>query len=237
MLNGVIHDGCFFVDQLFEQQECTCISVTDPRHLYVTKDYIVTHNTLTAEAIAEKLHKPLYQVSAGELGSWDGKIESSLKRILDQAQRWNAIVLMDEADTFLYKRTDGSIERNAVVSTFLRQLEYFNGTMFLTSNRADDIDPAFMSRILQCIKFVRLTEGERATVWKGLVAKQGVTLTDKQANTLAKFDVNGRQIKNVIKVAIALSLGAKKDLSFDIINETATSMHSGKTLTNKGFEK
>ena len=121
--------------------------------------------------------------------------------------------------------------------SFMIALEYFNGTMFLTSNRADDIDPAFMSRILQCIKFVSLTEDERATVWKGLVAKQGVTLTDEQASILAKFNVNGRQIKNVIKVAIALSLGAKKDLSFDTINDTAASMHSGKTLTNKGFEK
>lgn len=196
-----------------------------------------TGKSLCAEAIAEKLQKPLYKVSTGELGSDEWKIESVLKRICEQAERWDAIILMDEADTFLRKRTGGDIDRNALVSIFLRQLEYFNGTLFLTSNRAEDIDPAFSSRILQNIKFVSLSADERATVWDNLLKRQNVSLDDKQLKVLAKYDINGRLIKNVIKVAIAMCLHKNIDLNYETLKETAETMHGGTVLTNKGFEK
>jgi SpoVK/Ycf46/Vps4 family AAA+-type ATPase len=56
------------------------------------------------------------------------------------------VVLIDEADIFLEKRTTTQIDRNAVVGTFLRVLEYYNGVLFLTTNRVHDFDEAFYSR-------------------------------------------------------------------------------------------
>ncbi len=44
---------------------------------------------------------------------------------------------------------------NAVVGVFLRVLEYFNGLLFLTTNRIDDIDEAIVSRCIALIKFTR----------------------------------------------------------------------------------
>ena len=53
-----------------------------------------------------------------------------------------------EADIFLEKRSStGSVERNAFVSVMLRVVEYFKGVLFLTSNRVDEMDPAFKTRI------------------------------------------------------------------------------------------
>lgn len=192
--------------------------------------------TLCAESIAEKLQKPLYKVSAGELGAKTWEIENTLKNICECAERWDAIILMDEADTFLSTRDAVSIERNAMVAMFLKQLEYFNGTLFLTTNMLDNIDPAIRSRILQTIKFVDLTADERANIWDNLLKIQDVKLDKKQLEDLGKYDINGRLIKNIIKVAIAMSLHANKPLDYDIIKTTAESMHGGQILTNKGFQ-
>ena len=43
-----------------------------------------------------------------------------------RAQRWGAVMLIDEADVYI-KRRDDDITMNAVVGVFLRVLEYFNG--------------------------------------------------------------------------------------------------------------
>ena len=83
--------------------------------------------TLTAEGIAELLHCPLYCVSAGELGTNPRDLEQELTKILDVAHCWGAVLLLDEADVFLEARTPQDIHRNALVSIFLRLLEYFQG--------------------------------------------------------------------------------------------------------------
>jgi len=82
-----------------------------------------TGKTLTAEAIAELLKRPLYSVSVGELGTTVEKLEEKLREILEVAHLWNAVILLDEADIFLEKRSDNDIHRNAMVGIFLRLLE------------------------------------------------------------------------------------------------------------------
>lgn len=47
----------------------------------------------------------------------------------------NAVVLFDESDVFLEERTQADLQRNALVSAFLRVLEYYDGILILTTNR------------------------------------------------------------------------------------------------------
>lgn len=96
-----------------------------------------TGKTLTAEGISELLKCPLYMASAGELGTDSRFLEAELQKILDICHAWGAILLLDEADVFLEKRNMLDIHRNALVSIFLRQLEYFQGILFLTTNRVE----------------------------------------------------------------------------------------------------
>lgn len=79
--------------------------------------------TLTAEVVAELSMRPLYRVTAGELGSTMIKIDAQLGMVFNIGARWGCVVLIDEADVFLHKRGDASLERNALCSTFLRRLE------------------------------------------------------------------------------------------------------------------
>ncbi|TAK94787.1 MAG: AAA family ATPase, partial [Aquabacterium sp.] len=95
--------------------------------------------TLTAEVYAEVTGRPLYRVHSGQLGLSVSAMETALKEALKRAQRWGAVMLIDEADVYIRKRSD-DITANAVVGVFLRVLEYFDGLLFLTTNRIDDID-------------------------------------------------------------------------------------------------
>lgn len=101
--------------------------------------------TLTAEAIAETAKMPLYMVSSGALGAGPMEIHINLTKILHLAAHWKAVLLLDEADVFLAKRTMADLNRNAIVSIFLRELEYYQGILLLTTNQAQDIDEAFKS--------------------------------------------------------------------------------------------
>ena len=101
--------------------------------------------SLTAEAIAETARKPLYMMSSGELGEHVTAISNNLASVLELTTTWKAVLLIDEADVFMAKRSEYNLERNAVTSIFLRHLEYYPGILILTTNRAESFDPAFQS--------------------------------------------------------------------------------------------
>ena len=56
--------------------------------------------TLTAEVYSEIIKRPLYRVHSGQLGLNVGELEQTLKDVLTRAQRWGAVVLIDEADVY-----------------------------------------------------------------------------------------------------------------------------------------
>lgn len=62
--------------------------------------------TVTAEAIAEMVKKPLYVVSAGELGVDAKSVDEALERIIAMTSAWEALVLIDEADVLMTARDD-----------------------------------------------------------------------------------------------------------------------------------
>lgn len=98
--------------------------------------------TLTAECVAEFALRPLYIVSSGELGTSCETLDERLTKILDMASTWNAVLLIDEADVFLERRSLNDMERNGLVSIFLRVLEYYQGILFMTTNRVRTFDDA-----------------------------------------------------------------------------------------------
>jgi hypothetical protein len=166
--------------------------------------------TLTAEAVAELLHKPLYSLSLGTLGTTAEDLERRLGEIMTLSARWDALILLDEADSFLETRSSkSSLERNAMVSVMLRLVEYFSGILFLTSNRMDSLDPAFQTRITLALRYEALGKDARTQVWRNLLLKSGLQdrLDDGTINAseLAKWALNGREIKNSICLAMAMA--------------------------------
>ncbi|TVY25298.1 26S proteasome regulatory subunit 4-like protein [Lachnellula hyalina] len=167
--------------------------------------------TLTVESVADEMRKPLYSMSAGELGEGAGEVERSLETVLELTNRWGAILLLDECDIFLEKRTTADIQRNRLVSLFLKQLEYYRGVMFLTTNRVSTIDSAFESRIHLAINYPNLDFQSRLQIWQTFIrpchdtSQYSSKMNDKDLERLAKNEMNGRQIKNVVKTARLLA--------------------------------
>lgn len=123
------------------------------------------------------------------------------------AATWRAVLLIDEADVFLERRSLRDLHRNAMVSVFLRVLEYYSGILFLTTNRVTTFDDAFKSRIHIPIRYTDLSIESRAEIWRTFCQRVpgGVDIDDSGIATLAEHDLNGRQIKNIIKAAESLS--------------------------------
>ncbi|TVY29058.1 ATP-dependent zinc metalloprotease [Lachnellula hyalina] len=162
--------------------------------------------TLTAESVAENMQVPLYMMSAGDLGIKSSEVESSLTTILEMVAKWNAVLLLDECDVFLEARSAHDLERNKIVSIFLRTLEYYEGILFLTTNRVKNMDPAFQSRIHISMEYPGLDKSARVQVWRNFL-ERGVKheLSEGEIERLASVDINGRQIKNVLKTSQLLS--------------------------------
>jgi hypothetical protein len=171
-----------------------------------------TGKTLTAEATAELLERPLYSITVGELGTDPNSLENGLTEVLDVASKWNAVILLDEADIFLEKRTDGDVVHNGMVGIFLRLLEYHNGVLFLTTNRSHNFDPAIYSRIAVAIRYPGMTEHTRMRIWANLLNAAGIGTNETQLEYLAEHELNGRQIKNSIRVAQALAASKNEEV-------------------------
>ena len=157
--------------------------------------------TLTAEVYSEIIQRPLYRVHSGQLGLSVASMETTLKEILTRAQRWGAVMLIDEADVYIKRRED-DLTMNAVVGVFLRVLEYFNGLLFLTTNRVDDIDEAIISRCIAMIRFHPPSRDDRRRIW-GVMAEQfGLALTPALMDALPELfpAASGRDIKGLAKL-------------------------------------
>ncbi|KAI5457132.1 hypothetical protein BGZ63DRAFT_365701 [Mariannaea sp. PMI_226] len=185
-----------------------------------------TGKTLTAEGISELLKCPLYMASAGELGTDSRYLEAELQKILDICHAWGAILLLDEADVFLEKRDMHNIHRNALVSIFLRQLEYFQGILFLTTNRVETFDEAFQSRIHIALRYDNLDSKAKRAIFemflnrvKALGKLEVKPLTDDDYTMLSKQDLNGREIKNVVGSAQDLAIHKSEPLSMRHIKQ------------------
>ncbi len=190
--------------------------------------------TLTAEAVAETVKRPLYAASVGELGVDVESLEKNLQVILQLAARWNAVLLLDEADIFLEERSRGDIHRNAMVGTFLRLLEYYNGILILTSNRVKSIDPAFYSRISFARKYKEHDDSVRTKIIRNLLKVNEIELSESDMTTLAAHDVNGRQFKNSIRLARFLAESEHRKVTMRDIDAILTRVQSfAKELTDE----
>jgi SpoVK/Ycf46/Vps4 family AAA+-type ATPase len=180
------------------------------------------------------LQRPLYVVGAGHLGTSAPELDRSLNEIFDIAHAWNAVLLIDEADVFLEERSVHDIHRNALVAVFLRQLEYFAGVLFLTTNRVTTFDHAFQSRIHVALHYRDLDRDARLTIWRAFLTKNGAvdSISNQEWESLGTKKVNGRQIKNAVNTAKVLAHSKGENLNFAHVNEVLSVMDQFDTIRN-----
>ncbi|KAJ5454033.1 uncharacterized protein N7458_004989 [Penicillium daleae] len=213
--------------------------------LYYTVTWSLTHasgppgvgKTFTVEATSEYFRLPLYSISAGELVVDHGDshaLESQLEFIFKIAKHFKAVLLLDEADAFMASRTELHDNHNRLVTIFLRKLEYYQGILFLTSNRGIQFDDAILSRIHLTIEYENLTKEFRKDLWSTFLSKactmQGPALVEEHdLRRLESLALNGREIKNIAAIAHALAEADVNQVNYKFLELAAES--------NKKFSK
>ncbi|KAI9038958.1 P-loop containing nucleoside triphosphate hydrolase protein [Aspergillus affinis] len=161
--------------------------------------------------------QPLLSLAIADIGTEEHSIEGELMKWFYFAETWNAILLIDEADIFLERKSNYYLARNGIVSVFLRQMEYFRGICFLTKNRVEHIDDAFLSRVHVVLEYKSL-DGEMSNrIWEAFFVKllhdmKGKFIIHSQAKRFildrkegSEVQWSGREIRNTLQTAVALA--------------------------------
>lgn len=178
--------------------------------------------TLTAEIYSELIEKPMYSVHSGSLGTSATSVEGNLKVIFERQRRWNCVLLLDEADVFVVERGD-NIEQNAIVAEFLRVLEYFDGLLFMTTNRPDSIDEAIISRAAAIIHYEVPGPVDRAKIWEVMLKNyQQDPPPGLVADLVDLFPtIAPRDIKMLLRLALRISTVSGDGLSVEVFRRCA----------------
>ncbi|KIN05326.1 hypothetical protein OIDMADRAFT_193023 [Oidiodendron maius Zn] len=175
--------------------------------------------TLTAEALSESIKRPLYRVNLGLIAAkqdW----EPALEQIFRDANSWQAVLLLDEAEVIMEARTKDRMQQNSWCSVFLRKLEYYEGILILTTNLIHTIDKAFRSRINIAIHYDEFTLEQKTSLWQLFIGRLHPERSDvsglkRKVEMWARQGLNGRQIRNIVLTAEALALGQSEYCKMD----------------------
>ncbi len=161
-----------------------------------------TGKTATAEVFAEYKKRPLYSVQCSDLGMDADNVEHNLSVVMARASRWNAILLLDEADVYI-RRRGIDLNQNAIVGAFLRVLEYSDCILFMTTNLEDSVDDAITSRCIARLHYGPPSPEDQAKIWRILVDLNKLKMSDNEIAKVTKAypKLTGRDVKNIAKLA------------------------------------
>ncbi|MDO4328933.1 MAG: ATP-binding protein [Lachnospiraceae bacterium] len=171
-----------------------------------------TGKTLAAEAIASKMEKKIVRVSYADIeNKYVGEGPKNVKAVFYAAEKQNAVLFIDEADSLLSKRltnvSDGTGQAfNSMRSQLLMSLENFHGIAIFATNLVVNYDKAFLSRLIS-VEFKNPDAALRHNIWEThLLPKvmNGHQLSiplseDVNIDELAvNYDLCGRDIRNAV---------------------------------------
>ncbi|MEO8058683.1 MAG: AAA family ATPase [Burkholderiales bacterium] len=149
-----------------------------------------TGKTALAEHIAHELQRPLMIRQASDIMSkFVGETEQNMAKMFDEAQAESAVLLLDEADSFLRSRR--LAERNyeiSEVNEMLQGMERFAGVFICTTNLFQELDEAALRRFTFKIQFKPLTAGQRERMFVAeALGGDSSRLTAEQTGRLAQL--------------------------------------------------
>lgn len=177
-----------------------------------------TGKTLTAEVYSEVDERPLYTVQCSQLGLEPSDLEAALMKAFARAQRWNAILLLDEADVYVRQRGD-DLHQNAIVGVFLRVMEYYSGVLFLTTNRSDLVDDAIASRCVARLDYRAPPPEDLRRIWQILSQVMRVDVSEETVEwAVANLpNASGRDVKNLLKLGKLVSDAEGVPVTRDVV--------------------
>jgi hypothetical protein len=179
-----------------------------------------TGKTLAARVIATEVGLDLYRVDlASVINKYIGETEKNLSRILSRAEDLDVVLLLDEGDALLSRRTDvrSSNDRYSNLETnyLLQRLESYDGIVIVTTNLGAQIDPAFRRRMDVVARFHLPDAEQRWRLWQ-LHLPAGHTVDSAALEEASvRYALSGGQIRNAALYAAlaALARGGRVERS------------------------
>lgn len=179
-----------------------------------------TGKTMCAHAVAWYLGKNLLIARYSQIQSkYTGEGEKNLRKYFEEAEKQDAVLFIDEADTFLSKRLSSSNSNSKIYNSMSNELyqliEDYNGCIIFASNHVTDFDPAVISRIIEPVEFKLPDKDTRIKIIKKLLppgVPMSSTLTETDFEKLATVSegFSGRDIRKSMYVFIADKLYLEK---------------------------
>ena len=173
-----------------------------------------TGKTLAARQLAHQLGKDLFRIDlAATVNKYIGETEKALERALSAAEALDIVVLLDEGDALMARRTDVSNanDRYANLETnfLLQRIENFEGIILITSNDADRIDTAFSRRMDTILAFHAPDELRRLEILEQQLGEHGAS-SALLHDIACRCALTGGQLRNIALHSRLLALESGK---------------------------
>jgi ATPase family associated with various cellular activities (AAA) len=170
-----------------------------------------TGKTLAARALAASLEMDLYRVDLSTVvNKYIGETEKNLNQLFARAEELDVILLLDEGDALLTRRTEVTTanDRYANLETnyLLQRIETFEGILIVTTNAGDRIDSAFQRRMDVIIDFVPPGPEERWHIWQVHLPPEHAIGSEFLEEIASRCGFSGGQIRNAVLHASLLAL-------------------------------
>jgi SpoVK/Ycf46/Vps4 family AAA+-type ATPase len=189
-----------------------------------------TGKSMVAGLIAAELGLDLYVINLAQLMSkWLGETEKNLARAFDAAEAGHVLILFDEADTVLGRRTvevRSANDRYANLETnfLLARIEQFQGIAIFTTNLASAIDPAVARRMSVHVRFPFPDVASRAELWRRLRPEEAPRDANIDYDALARrYELSGGFIRNIVLRAAYLAARGSQPIGMHHLEEAAHS--------------
>ena len=170
-----------------------------------------TGKTLAARLLAGTLNKDIYRLALSSVvNKFIGETEKALERLFEAAEALDVILLLDEGDSLLTKRTDVQTanDRYANLETnyLLQRMESFQGILLVTTNARERIDAAFERRMEVVVEFGLPSAEERWELWHSHLPASSAIDPQRLSEVAGECELSGGQIHNAVVHATLLAL-------------------------------
>lgn len=179
-----------------------------------------TGKTLAARVLAAELGLDVYRLDLSTVvNKYLGETEKNLAAVFARAEELDVLLLLDEGDALLTRRTDvhTANDRYANLETnyLLQRLETFDGILFVTTNAGDRIDPAFRRRMDVVVEFPAPDVPERLAIWELHLQPEHDVSAELLHEVAARCSLTGGAIRNASLHAALLALEEGREVGDD----------------------
>lgn len=127
-----------------------------------------TGKTAYGYHLAEQLDRPVvFRTAADILAAYVGESEKNIQRMFEQATEENAVLILDEADSFLADRREATRSWEiSQVNQLLMSMERFQGIFVCCTNLMARLDPATLRRFNFKLQFDYLTTDQAVCLFE-----------------------------------------------------------------------